>query len=219
MKTNVASFPTEFGKSFTIPVGQNFPSQDFKYTALFIRASEDNTTVNIDRDNNGTFETTFVLNQGNVKMVDSTFAPAGVSVKTGATVTANKPIGVDVHWAGIDNYSSREVPIFPATWYSDTYYTPVPTTGPVGSNPMDTAVVMLYNSLNRPISINYTSGMPSSGIILLPAKTVVRFPMPYSPTAAYKFVNPTGESFVKFMIPIHPLPARTQDLQETGHLI
>ena len=37
MKTNVTA-TADFGKSFTIPVGENFNSQDFRYTALFIRA-------------------------------------------------------------------------------------------------------------------------------------------------------------------------------------
>ena len=60
IKTNVTS-TYDFGQSFTIPLGQDFNSQDFRYTALFIRAAENNTTVNIDKDNNGTFETTAVI--------------------------------------------------------------------------------------------------------------------------------------------------------------
>ena len=56
MKTNVSS-TYDYGTSFTIPVGQNFNSQDFRYTALFIRANYDSTIVEIDKDNNGTLET------------------------------------------------------------------------------------------------------------------------------------------------------------------
>lgn len=191
MKTNVSSVD-DFGLSFTIPVGENFNSQDFRYTALFIRASENNTTVNIDKDKNGTFETTFTLQEGQSYLVNG-------GVLTGATVTGDKPIGVDLHFGGVDGYSSREVPIYPATWYSNVYYSPVPTTG--GSNTIkDTAAIMLYNNLNRPININWSSGIPSSGVINLPAKTVVRFPLLRSATAAYKFVNPTGESFTAIEI-------------------
>ena len=65
IKTNVTS-TYDFGQSFTIPLGEDFPSRDFRYTSLFIRASENNTTVNIDKDNNGTFETTTVLNEGGI---------------------------------------------------------------------------------------------------------------------------------------------------------
>ncbi|MCC6584258.1 MAG: tandem-95 repeat protein, partial [Chitinophagales bacterium] len=187
IKTNVTSV-FDFGQSFTIPVGQDFNSQDFAYTALFIRASEDNTIVNIDKDNNGFFETTVTLNEGNSYLVDG-------GVLVGATVVSDKPIGVELSSGGIDNYSIRNAPIYPATWYSNTYFTPVPTSDNPADNPKDTSAIMLYNSLNRPITINWYSGTPSSGTITLPSKEAVRFPLAYSTTAAYKFVNLTGESF------------------------
>jgi hypothetical protein len=187
MKTNVSS-TADFGKSFTIPVGQNFNSQDFRYTALFIRASENNTLVRIDKDNNGTFETTATLSEGQSLLVNG-------GVMTGATVTGSAPIGVDLHFGGVDNYSSREVPIYPATWYSNVYYTPVPTTN--SANP---SVVMFYNNLNRAITINWTSGAPASGTINLPAKTAIRYQLALSTTNTYKFVNLTGESFTAIEI-------------------
>ena len=191
MKTDVAA-TNDFGKSFTIPVGTDFPSQDFAYTALFIRAAQDSTTINIDKDNDGIFETTQVLNEGQSFLVNG-------GVKTGAKVTSSAPIGIDLHMGGLDSYSSREVPIFPASWYSHTYYSPVPTTGS-STAIKDTNAVYLYNSLNRPITINWTSGLPSNGSIVLPAKTVKRFALSLSQTAAYKFDNPTGESFTAIQI-------------------
>ena len=200
MKTNVSAYPSEFGELFTLPVGQNLPSRDFRYTALFVRASQNNTYVEIDRDADGDFETKFTLNEGQVMLVDSTTAPAGTKVLAGAVITADKSIGLDAHFSGIDGYSSREIPIFPATWYSNVYYTPVPTTGPGTTAPLDTAVVMLYNSLNRPININWSSGDPASGTIALGANSSFRFAMPLSTTSAYKFVNPTKESFVAIEI-------------------
>jgi len=191
MKTNVS--PTlDYGTSFTIPVGENYNSQDFRYTSLFIRASENNTVVEIDKDNNGSLETTATIDEGEVLLVNG-------GVLSGAAVTASAPIGVELHFGGDDNYSSRDVPLYPASWYSNTYYSPVPTTG-AGTAVKDTAAVMLYNSLNRPISINWSSGVPSSGTLTIPAKSVIRFPLPLSATAGYKFTNPTGESFTAIEI-------------------
>ena len=187
MKTNISSV-SDFGLSFTIPAGENFNSQDFKYTALFVRASTNNTVVNVDRDNNNVFDTTVTLNEG-----ESLFINGGV--KNGATVASTQPIGVDVHFGGVDGYSSREVPIFPATWYSSLYYTPVPTT-----HSPDTAVVMLCNSLSRPLTINWSSGVPSSGTVVIPAEGVIRFPLALSATAAYKFQNLGGEAFTAIEI-------------------
>ena len=192
IKTNVTSV-FDFGQSFTIPLGQDFNSQDFKYTALFIRASENNTTINIDKDNNGTFETTTTLNEGNSYLLNG-------GVFTGATVASDKPIGVELNAGGVDSWSIRNAPIFPATWYSNIYYTPVPTSDIAANNPKDTSVVMLYNSLNRSININWYSGAPASGVIAVPAKTAIRFPLAYSATATYKFVNLTGESFTAIEI-------------------
>src|SRR5205085_5722273 len=137
---------SDFGQAFTIPAGQDFPSKDFAYTAMFVRSATDNNVINIDKDNNGTFEVTDTLNEGQSILVNG-------NVLSGATLVSTAPVGVDMHFGGIDGYSSREVPIFPATWYSNTYYTPVPTT----KSP-DSAVVMLYNSLNRPINIKCTAG-------------------------------------------------------------
>jgi Bacterial Ig domain/Secretion system C-terminal sorting domain len=192
IKTNVTS-TFDFGQSFTIPLGENFSSQDFRYTALFVRAEQDGTTVQIDKDNDGTLETNFSLNKGQSYLVNG-------GVKVGATVTSDKPVGVELNAGGVDGWSIRNAPIYPATWYSNTYYTPVPTSDNSGDNPKDTSVVMFYNSLNRPITINWTSGVPANGTIVLPAKSVKRFPLAYSTTAAYKFVNPTGESFTAIEI-------------------
>ncbi|WP_218029039.1 Ig-like domain-containing protein [Segetibacter aerophilus] len=187
MKTNVTS-TTDFGQAFTIPAGQNFPSRDFAYTAMFVRSASNNNVINIDKDNDGTFEVTDTLSEGQSLLVNG-------NVLSGATLVSTEPVGVDLHFGGIDNFSSREVPIYPATWYSNVYYTPVPTT----LSP-DSAVVMLYNSLSRPINITWTRGNNTTGVINLPAKTVKRFPLGLSATAAYKFTNPTKEAFTAIEI-------------------
>ncbi len=192
IKTNVTS-TADFGRSFTVPLGENFNNQDFKYTALFIRAELDNTSVDIDKNNDGIFESTINLNQGNSYLVDG-------GVNYGATVTSNNPIGVELNSGGVDNFSIRNAPIYPATWYSNVYFTPVPTSDNAVNSPKDTSVVMLYNSLSRPLNITWNSGLPATGTINLPAKSAVRFPLAYSTTAAYKFSNPTGESFTAIEI-------------------
>ncbi|HYF30206.1 MAG TPA: Ig-like domain-containing protein [Chitinophagaceae bacterium] len=187
IKTNVTS-TYDFGQSFTIPLGQNFNSRDFRYTALFIRAAENNTVVSIDKDNNGTLETVTTLQEGQSYLVNG-------GVMVGATVTSTKPVGVELNAGGVDEFSIRNAPIFPATWYSHTYYTPVPTSDNPLDNPKDSSAVMFYNSLNRSININWYFGTSANGTIAVPAKSAVRFPLAYSTTSAYKFVNPTGESF------------------------
>lgn len=90
MKTNVTG-TADYGTSFTIPVGQNYNSRDFYYTSLFIRASQGNTEVDIDKDNDGSFETTATLQEGEIYLVNG-------GVMNGATVTSSAPIGVDLNY-------------------------------------------------------------------------------------------------------------------------
>ena len=102
MKTNVSA-SIDYGKSFTIPVGQNFPTQDFAYTALFVRASENNTTVNIDKDNNGTFETTAVLNEGQSLLVNGgVLTGAVVSAIDSAITHTSRIVGMHISYMRID---------------------------------------------------------------------------------------------------------------------
>ena len=108
------------------------------------------------------------LNEGQTYFVNG-------GVMTGATVTSDKPVGVELNAGGVDQYSIRNAPIFPATWYSNTYYTPVPTSDNAGDNPKDSSVVMFYNSLNRPININWYSGAPANGVITCSGKISCSF--------------------------------------------
>ena len=95
-----------FDLNYTAPVGTNTPGsgQMFEYTAFFVMASEDNTTVQIDRDNNGTFEQTVVLNQGQ-NVVSAT------NVLQGGRVVASRPVQVDLVTGDIGStYASRSYP-------------------------------------------------------------------------------------------------------------
>jgi len=174
-----------FGSSFTVPFGENLGGS-FQYTSLFIRAAEDSTTVNVDIDNDGINDTTQVINQGEVLFIDGT-------VQEGALITSDLPVGVDVLFGGLDCYGTRQVNLFPAAFYSDVYYTPVPTTR--ASNPV---TIYLYNSLNRVLNIDWTSNS-GSGTIAVPANSSFTFPLPLDPTA-YRFESQTGESYTAISV-------------------
>lgn len=63
-----------WGTDFRAPVGENIPqttqNQIFEYTGFFIMAGQGGATVQIDKDNNGTFETTVVLAEGEGYLVN-----------------------------------------------------------------------------------------------------------------------------------------------------
>ena len=173
---------SRFGTSFTVPVG-NYTgcTKDFQYTGAFIRSAYDNTVMSIDKNNDGVVDTTITMTEG-----QSYFQNGGVLA--GATITSSLPVGVDVFF-GDSSYcfNFKELNILPASFYGDTYYSPVPTT----KSP-DSAVAMFYNPLSASITINWTTSA-TSGSFSIPSKSVYRLQL--GPNG-YKFQSAGGESYV-----------------------
>ncbi len=176
----------KFGTSFNIPIGSYTGSNyDFQYTALFVRAATNNTTVSIDKDNNGVVDTTVTLQEG-----DSYFQNGGV--KAGAAVTSSSPVGVDVFFGdSVYCWNAKELNVLPASFYGDTYYTPVPTSQTAGN--YDSSVVMFYNPFSQAITINATTSLGSAGSFVIPARGIFRYPLGIR---GYKFKSSGGEVFV-----------------------
>ncbi len=78
----------EWGTVYEAPVGTNTANagQMFEYAALSIMASQNNTTVQIDADANGSYETTVTLQEG------GSYLAAGIL--QGARVQSDKPVQV-----------------------------------------------------------------------------------------------------------------------------
>ncbi len=172
----------KFGTSFNVPVGNyTGANADFQYTALFIRASQNNTSVSVDKNNDGIVDTTVTLQEGG-----SYFQDGGV--QAGALVTSTKPVGLDVFFGdSLYCFNAKELNVLPAAFYSNTYYTPVPTTSAA-----DTAAIMFYNPIGSAITINWTTSA-TSGSFNIGAKGVYRLPL--GPNG-YKFQSAGGENFV-----------------------
>ena len=168
-----------FGTSFTIPFGQDL-GNEFQYASLFIRAATDNTNVNVDVNNNGLIDQSTTLNEGEVLFIDG-------GVLSGAKVTSTEPVGVDALFGGLDCFGTRQVTLLPASFYSSTYYAPVPTT-----LPSDPVAVYLNNSLNGSIDINWASSS-NSGVFTIPANSSYRFQL--NDNSGYRFTNLQSKAF------------------------
>lgn len=201
IKTGVVDV-TRFGTFFIIPFGEDVTlgsTSAFKYTSVFVRASQNNTEVSLDYDGNGTVDMTHTLNEGEVWMYDGTASTPGVAgdvnqsndIKAGATITSNYPVGVDLLFGGIDFYGTRNIPVLPGQFYSNSYVTPIYTTSPSGVP----VYVFFTNSLNSPVTVNWTN-KSTSGSVVIPAKGYNYYPIPYTATpTGYKFESVGGESF------------------------
>ena len=205
VKTDVLDV-TRFGRQFTIGFGENtdIPTgiTAFRYVSVFIRAAEDGTIVNLDYNADGIIDLTQTLNEGEVWFYDGTASTPGSvandvnqanDLKEGATITSNKPVGVDILFGDIWAYGTRNLYIMPAQYYSDEYITPVHTT--LSTAPV---VAYFYNSATDPITINWTAGNATSGTLTVPGQQTNYLHL--EQPAGYHFVNPGGEPFTAVVV-------------------
>ncbi len=169
----------DYGTSFTMPVGQDivFPTPAtasmFEYVAAFIMASENGTAVAIDRNGDGTVETTLTLNQGESYLVDG-------GVLKGAKITSTKGIQVQLFTGDIGaNYENRWFSIPPDEVWSSEYYSPVGTAADG-----DDAYIFLHNPNGSAIDVNYAT-RSGSGSFSIPATDTYRFLMPQNSGARF----------------------------------
>ncbi len=172
----------KYGKAFRIPVGTNVgSSQQFEYSCLHIIASQDNTTVQVDVDGNGTIDTTKNLNMG-----ESMFVNGGV--KAGAAVTSNYPVQVQELTGDIGStYESRTFAIRPTSLWGSSYYAPVGTT--LAS---ETHNIFLYNPNAAAITVTYET-TSSNGTFIVPANGNYQYTMPMNSGA--RFYTAGNETF------------------------
>ncbi|MFO0930794.1 MAG: hypothetical protein U0736_27810, partial [Gemmataceae bacterium] len=156
-----------YDTSFHAPVGTNTANagQMFEYAAFFVQAAEDNTTVQVDLDGNGSFDQTVTLNQG------QTLATAG-TVRQGGRVVASKPVQVQLLTGDIgSNYASRSYTLFSDTQLANDYFTPVGLVS--GGAPVN---LFVYNpSATTAITVNYQTQTTSGSLGSVAAGATARF--------------------------------------------
>ncbi len=135
----------DYSTDFTVPVGEDVNTYNlFSYTGLFFQASEDNTVVNIDTDNDGIDDLTVTLNEGETHLING-------GLQTGATVSANYPIAATlVTGDPCDLHEARFFKLDGNERISNAYINPVATPA------TQATVVHLYNPSSSSITIDYT---------------------------------------------------------------
>ncbi|MCP3871293.1 MAG: tandem-95 repeat protein, partial [Gammaproteobacteria bacterium] len=185
---------SRYGTLFTLGLGEITGVPYFAYCSLFITASEDNTLVSIDLDADGTVDLTNTLDEGEVWFYQGDPAAADIAtvndIKPGTTITATKPVGVDMLFGGNDNFGTRNINILPGNFYGNRYYTPVPTV--VSTAPTE---VYFVNSLPTPITVNWQSGSgtPSTGSVVVAGNDYNSLTLVNE--SGYTFWSENGESF------------------------
>ena len=134
---------------YEIPVGENVDQNFiFEYAGLFILATEDGTTVNVDGVN-------YSLDMGENLLIDG-------GVDAGISVTSDKNILVHEYTGDINaTYETRVYLMWPRDKWSDSYY------NPVGTRAADPTWIWIYNPHATTLSVKvatFTSGITNVNV-------------------------------------------------------
>lgn len=175
----VEVYSTAFlGTEYQFPIGEDLSTASnrmFEYVSVFIMATEDGTTVQIDLDGDSVVDATRTLNEG------ENYFSSGV--QTGGTVTASENVQVHLITGNKSNaggnLEARWYTQLPLNTWSNEYYNPV---GSSGAN--QPTQVYLYNPNATPITIDYETFV-SSGSFSVAAGATYQFTMPTSSGAVF----------------------------------
>jgi len=155
----------EWGTAYESPVGTNTatPAQGysgekmFEYSALSVMASQNSTTVQIDKDANGSYETTITLQEGGATLVTGIYQGARVQ-----TTDAAKPIQVVLVTGDVgSNYESRDMNLLPVSAYGSSYWSPVGVNKGLYYTPGPTRLFLYNPSINGSIYITCKRRTPT----------------------------------------------------------
>ena len=186
------------GTNFFAPVGQNTVTASvdsaanrlFEYASLHIIAYENNTRLRIDKDSNGTYETSVVLNRGETYTVAGALQGAQVVSDDSLGTTARKPIGVYMITGDVgSSYENRWFSLPAVGQWDSTYYAPVGTT-----SQSDPAAVFLYNPDTSPVTVFYDTRTTRATSVTVPAKGTAFVTMPTGNSGANFYTN-NGKTF------------------------
>lgn len=156
---------TRWGTSYELPVGQTtVASSMFSYTALLVIASQNATTITI---NKTAPAITLTLNQGDAYQVDG-------GMNMGDTVVADKPIQVNLLTGKVGStYASRWFSIPPSSGWTSSMWTAVGTT--LATYPANVLVYNPHNSNSLVVNYETKSG---TGSFTVPPNNIYRYEMP-----------------------------------------
>jgi uncharacterized repeat protein (TIGR01451 family) len=172
------------GLRFDIPIGEDANYNElFDYVGVVILSSEDDTTIQLDADANGSYEHTATLAEGEAYVHDG-------EVNLGAVLISDKPVATYVASGDVGaTYEARFVELYPTTIWSDAMVSPV------GSHDTGdgTTRAFLFNPGASAIIIDVVTGSGSTSTINIAAGAQDSFVLPRNQGA--HFVSRGGEPF------------------------
>jgi uncharacterized repeat protein (TIGR01451 family) len=160
---------TDWGTFFKIPLGENVNTsiQSFSYSGFSVMAHQNGTTVNIDANADGAFETNITLNKGQAYQVNG-------GVLKGARIQSSLPVQVYLTAGDVcDIYENRWFNIPPLDSWGSYFFGPVSGTDKLYAiyNPNATSIIIrgkssigdLADQTIAANSVTFTTGIANSG--------------------------------------------------------
>jgi len=170
-------FPlTQWGDSFTVPVGEDTGAIEFQWTGITIMAANDGTSVSVDANADGDFTDpddidAQIINRGETIEIlgrNDTGGQTTGGLNQGARIFSSDIIQANIiSGQECSSYASRWFTLFPDALLGSTYYEPVST--PAGNETQ----IYLYNPSLNPITINWETTAGLQTPIIVPAGSVV----------------------------------------------
>ncbi|GHA12145.1 hypothetical protein GCM10008090_22520 [Arenicella chitinivorans] len=189
-------FPmSQWGESFTLPVGEDSGAPEFEWAGVTIMAARDGTSVSVDSNADGDFTdpgdvNAQVINRGETIEVSgrNEGASSGVGMNSGARIFSSDIVQVNIlSGQECTTYASRWFTLFPDALLGNTYYEPV-------STPANAATqIYLYNPSPNPITINWETNAGIQTPIVVPSNETVAQIIPTGTGA--KFYTGTTATF------------------------
>ncbi len=158
----------------------------FSYTAFYVMAEYDFTRLDLDRNNDGVFEETVYLNQG-----EPWFVHGGVVA--GATVRGTQPFQCHLVTGDVGStYEMRWFELWPDSQWGTDYFTPVGSRTSGGTD--YPSLVYLFNPNATTITVSYATSTNNGSFTVAPNSVYDVFRMPVD--AGARFYTTNGAPFI-----------------------
>lgn len=170
---------------YILPFGESATRVDYERVVVVIQATEDDTTLRIDFNGDGVYDsfntengyrtartdptdaTTLTLDRGESYVLDRDSDGVGGTLNAGVVMLGDKTLQVEFFYGDFGStYNTRAVAAYPRGFWSDEYYAPVD--GAPGGYDTD---VTLYNPNASTITIDWQTAAGSGSFTMAPNET------------------------------------------------
>ena len=159
----------------------------FSYSSFYVMADVDFTRIDLDKDNDGTFEETRYLDQGEAFFVNG-------GIVAGATVKGSQPFQCHLVTGDVGStYEMRWFELWPESQWGTDYFTPVGTRTN-GAGGVVPSLVYLFNPNAETITVHFATQTNSGSFAVAPNGVYDVFRMPLNSGA--RFYTTNGAKFI-----------------------